>query len=173
METYKPNYDNDCKCHFCKKSKSEVGLELNVHLEDIFKSEYVISVPRCHKCRNRHKKTTSISVFGIISAILINIMLIGGALTISVITAILAAIFGFGVGYGTYYLCQSIEEIIVNGGDNEANGIASLDELKMLCDSVIVNDKHNKTEDDVFYRPKNFAREKLNDLVTKYNYVEN
>ncbi|MBQ8959306.1 MAG: hypothetical protein IJ057_13610 [Bacteroidales bacterium] len=175
MIIYKPNYYHDSKCHFCKKNRIEVGSELKVHIEDTNDEEYVICVPRCNKCRNRHKKTTRFSVFGIVSALLVNIMLIGAAASISGIAAVLAAFVGIGLGYLVYYICHSLEEVIVNGGDNEANGksMIAVDELKVLCGSVFgVNDEHKAAEDDVYYCVNQLSKENLDKLETQYNYLK-
>jgi len=175
MIIYKPNYYRDTKCHFCKKNRIEVGSELKVHLEDMNKDEFVICVPRCNKCRNRHKETTTFSALGIISALLVNIMLIGAAASISGIAAILAAAVGIGLGYLIYYICRSLEEIIANGGDNETNGksLIALDELKMLTDSVYgVNNQQKETEDDIYYCVNVLSKEKLEKLEIEYNYVK-
>ena len=175
MIIYKPNYYRDSRCHFCKKNRIEVGSELKVHLEDTDNNEYVVCVPRCNKCRNRHKKTTAFSVLGIISALLVNIMLIGAAASISGITAILAAAVGIGLGYGIYYICRSLEEVIANGGDNEANGksLIALDEINMLTGSVYgVNDQQKETEDNVYYCVNRLSQENLDNLEMKYNYLK-
>lgn len=175
MIIYKPNYYHDSKCHFCKKNRIEVGSELKVHIEDMNKKEIVVCVPRCNKCRNRHKKTTRFSVFGLVSALLVNIMLIGAAATISGIAAVLAAFLGIGLGYFIYYICRSLEEVIVNGGDNESNGksMIAVDELKMLCDSVFgVNNQQKATEDDVYYCINQLSKEKLDNLETQYCYLK-
>ena len=111
MIIYKPNYYHDSKCHFCKKNRIEVGSELKVHIEDINNEEYVIYAPRCNKCRNRHEKTTSFSVLGFISALLVNIMLIGAAATISTFSAVFTAVLSVGLGYLIYYICRSLVPI--------------------------------------------------------------
>jgi hypothetical protein len=175
MIIYKPNYYNDSKCHFCNKNRIEVGSELRVHIEDINNNEYIICVPRCNKCSNRHKKTTTFSALGFVSALLIVIMLVGAAIPISGFAAVFAAILGTGLGYFIYYICRSLEEVIVNGGDNEANGksLVALDELKMLCGSGYgVNDQQKETEDDVYYCVNHLSKENLDNLEKKYNYLK-
>lgn len=177
MIIYKPNYYRDTKCHFCKKNRIEIGSELKVHLEDMNNNNYecIICVPRCNKCRNRHNKTAAFSVLGIISALLVNIMLIGAAASISGLTAILAAAVGIGLGYGIYYICRSLGIEIANGGDNEANGksLKALDELKMLTDSLCIVDSQKKeTENDVYYFVNVPSKEKLDRLETEYNYLK-
>ena len=175
MIIYKPNYYRDSRCHFCKKNRIEVGSELKVHLKDTNNEEYVICVPRCNKCRNRHRETTSFSVLGIISAVLVSIMLVGAAASISIIGAVIAAAVSIGLGYIIYYICHSLEEVIANGGDNEANGksIIAMDEIKMLTGLVYgVNNQQKETEDDVYYCVNCLSQENLDDLETKYNYLK-
>lgn len=177
MIIYKPNYYRDTKCHFCKKNQIEVGSELKVHLGDMNNNNYecIICVPRCNKCRKRHKKAAAFSVLGFISALLVNIMLIGAAASISGLTAILATAVGIGLGYFIYYICRSLEIEISNGGDNEANGksLMALDELKMLTDSLYtVNNQKKETENDVYYFVNVPPKEKLDKLETVYSYVK-
>lgn len=171
---YKPNYNHDSKCHFCKKNRIEEGSELIIEIEDKNLDRYVIYVPRCKKCKNRHKKKTNFSVLGIISSLLFYIMLVGSAATISGITAGVAAFFGLGLACLIYYICRLIEDPIVNGGYDEPQdkSMIELDELKMLCDSDFsVNNKHKDTEDDVYYCVNVLSQEKLDKLETVYNYV--